>query len=602
MHKLAEEKIYKGNGCIPGVSKYGKDWHFTYMGKCRSLCLYLYTKSKELYFQIDMKKYKIAGEVYSLIIRDMPKEVAFYAIFVDDVQVEDPFFRRPVKARGWLEKAEEHIYPVCNEDFNWENDTCPKHALNDVITYLLHVRGFTIHSSSKVRHKGTFLGVAEKVEHFKKLGINQIELMPAYDFYEKDIILESKSFLVDESAEKEERINYWGFKAGNYFCPNQTYSCKDPVNEFKKMVKTLHENGIEVIMQFYFPGNFNSSLIEQILHYWVCEYHVDGFKLLGESLPVQSLSCDMLLMDTKLYFVTDSIYQVQHMSGINENIVLLARDYSDTLRRFLKGDEDTLHSFVDGFKANPSRIKRANYITNYEGFTLLDLVSYDYKHNEMNGEENRDGTNNNYSWNCGYEGTTKKKTVINLRIKQVKNALCMLLLGQAAPVLLAGDEMLNTQQGNNNAYCQDNEVTWLNWSMNSKKQEIMDYTSALIRLRKEYNIFHMDKELKMMDGLSCGYPDMSLHGSEAWYPKLESYLRHIGIMLCEKYANPASDDIIYLAYNMYWEENTFALPKPAKGKKWKVIMTTEENERKPDEILKDRINVVGRSVVILKAE
>jgi len=231
----------------------------------------------------------------------------------------------------------------------------------------------------------------------------------------------------------------------------------------------------------------------------------------------------------------------------------------------------------------------------------MDLVSYDVKHNEANGENNRDGNNYNYSWNCGVEGPTRKKTILDLRKKQIKNALALLLLSQGVPKILSGDEIGNTQYGNNNPYCQDNEISCIDWSGEKKNKDILDYTKMLIQLRKEHNILHHKKELKIMDYYSCGYPDLSYHGKQAWYPEFENYNRQIGIMYCGKYAvnkNGKEDDFIYVAYNMHWIEHEFALPNLPKNKKWHAVMDTSAKVTELKNIQKS-IKVNGRSVIIL---
>jgi len=606
MFKLAEDKLYKGFGNIPGAVKYGKDWHFTFFGKCRSLYLYLYSKDAKEYMAINLLAYRISGDVYSLIIRDIPKEISSYAFYKDDEFVKDEYAKNTLKKRSWMEEEKKDNvvfrYPLINNEFDWEDDVYPLHDYSEVVSYMLHVRGFTMHTSSKVKHKGSFLGLIEKIDYLKELGINQIELMPAYEFDEKDLINKASSCFEKSDEAINYRVNYWGFKEGNYFMPNQAYSVKKPVEEFKRMVKLLHANGIEVIMQFYFPRSVNRNIILPVLHFWHTEYRVDGFKILGEDLPYKEIVSDMFLMDAKLYFASDSVYESLNEANVNKNIAVISRSFSDTMRKFLKGDENMLRAFAEESRSNPCQYRKINYITSYEGFTLSDLVSYDYKHNEENGECNRDGISDNNSWNCGVEGNTKKRSVVNLRTKQIKNAFCMLLLGQSFPMILAGDELLNSQNGNNNAYCQDNDITWINWNMNPKKQEMFEFVKSLISFRKEHGILHMKKEFSMLDGLSCGLPDLSLHGSEAWYPLMDNSIRHIGMMFCEKYDDIKNDGIIYIAYNMHWKENTFALPKTLKGKQWKILLSTatekdelEENDGK----IVDRIVTEGRSVVIL---
>ena len=219
-------------------------------------------------------------------------------------------------------------------------------------------------------------------------------------------------------------------------------------------------------------------------------------------------------------------------------------------------------------------------MSNYYGMTLKDMVSYDYKHNEDNGEANKDGNSYNCSWNCGEEGNTRKKKVLDLRMRQIKNAMCMLLISQSTPLIFMGDEFGNSQQGNNNPYCQDNRITWLDWTNMEKNREIFEFWKELIQLRQSHPILRPCAEFKIMDYISCGYPDLSYHGQSAWRPQTDYNSRHIGIMYCGKYAKRdrvADDDFFYVAMNMHWEPHELALPKLPKGLVWSICVKTCEN-------------------------
>ena len=210
---------------------------------------------------------------------------------------------------------------------------------------------------------------------------------------------------------------------------------------------------------------------------------------------------------------------------------------------------------------------------------MMDLVSYDEKHNEENGEHNRDGSDDNQSWNCGAEGPTRKKQVLSLRKRQYENAISMLFLSQATPRLFMGDEFGNSQKGNNNPYCQDNEITWLDWKDQVKGKDLYEFTTKMIAFRKAHPILHQPRELRMADYISCGYPDLSYHGSEAWRPGTGRSDRQIGMMFCGKYAiidRKREDDFIYVAFNMHWESRPLALPKLPKGMEWRLEFSTWE--------------------------
>ncbi|MBR5766871.1 MAG: hypothetical protein IKX95_08820, partial [Lachnospiraceae bacterium] len=389
-----------------------------------------------------------------------------------------------------------------------------------------------------------------------------------------------KSSITDEegnSTGMEHRINYWGFKSGSYFVPKPQYAYSDDsTKEFKDMVKALHKAGIEVVMQFYFPLDINRNMISDCLRFWQGEYHIDGFHIFGSHLPLDVLATDPLLTDTKLYYErydADAIFTASNFAS-NTFLAEFNQDYPVDVRRFLKSDEDMLHKYLFRQRCNPERIKVINHLTSFDGFTLNDLVSYDYKHNEDNGEDNKDGTGYNYSWNCGAEGFTRKNAILKLRMRQLKNAFCLLMFSQGTPMIMAGDEFMNSQNGNNNPYCQDNEVTWLNWKRNKRADELYDYVRKLIALRKGHPVLHMAKEATLLDHKSCGYPDISYHSEMAWYPQMETHIRYIGTMLCGMYAGNDHDDFFYIATNMHWEDHTFALPKLPRDLEWKYCMDT----------------------------
>ena len=211
----------------------------------------------------------------------------------------------------------------------------------------------------------------------------------------------------------------------------------------------------------------------------------------------------------------------------------------------------------------------------------MDMVSYDHKHNEANGEGNRDGNDYNCSWNCGEEGPSRRRKVLALRKKQLQNAFCMLLLTQSTPLIFMGDEFGNSQQGNNNPYCQDNKTTWLNWQDREKNAELLAFWKQMTAFRKAHPILHPQEELRILDTLSCGYPDLSYHGQNAWKPQTESYNRHVGMMYCGKYAvtpQGTEDAFLYVAMNMHWEPQKLAFPKLPKGMEWKLVLATEMAE------------------------
>ncbi len=580
----------------------------------RTLELIVYNGSGEVIDHVNMANHRFSSCTYSCIIEGEWEDDFSYRYEADGVAVTDIFMGSSTAIRKYGDASKEpDNAAIANERYDWQGDKNPCIPFSDVIAYQLHVRGFTAHPSSKVKNKGKFSGIVEKIPYLKELGVNQLILMPCYEFDEiirpkKTLSMENIDYKADPNKKSPEKINFWGFTDGCYHMPKAAYSCGDSVTEFKDMVRALHFAGIEVIMRFYFPDTFNPAFIPWILNLWSTQYHVDGFFLMGNNIPMDLLASDVYLRDKKLYntfFDKDSITHRKY--GHNTNMAFVNPDFMNVCRKFLKSDENQLYDFCYRQRLNPYDVHTVNYITDYIGFTLNDLVSYDYKHNEANGEDNNDGENFNYSWNCGVEGASRKRSITQLRIKQIKNALVFVLLAQGVPMLCAGDEMLNTQFGNNNPYCQDNETGWVIWKNTNLAKQIYDFTRMLIALRRSHPVLHPEREFRIMDYAACGFPDLSYHSDMAWNPKFDNHLRHIGLMICGKYARLSrtrEDDSFYIAYNMHWEDHTFALPKLPRGQSWKVLtMTCDEHAGAVVfDTLDDKVTVPDRSVVILISE
>ncbi len=501
--------------------------------------------------------------------------------------------------------------------YDWCEDEAPRLSYGDSIIYCLHVRGFTKHSSSHVKHKGTFLGIQEKIDYIKDLGVTTLELMPAYEFCEYEdeqdkFTMEYQVNHIDEKLPKKDdetvinrKCNYWGFKKAYYMAPKSGFAAtSDPSGEFKDLIKALHKEGLELVMQFYFPNDCKQGYILEVLKHWVLEYHVDGFHLLGKNIPVTLLATDPLFTNVKLMyenFPVDEIYASQEMPAF-KNLGYYRSEFMQDTRRFLKGDADMLRGFLFHVTNHNDKCGVVNYIANYDGFSLMDLVSYDRKHNEENGEGNQDGTEYNYSWNCGIEGPTKKKQVLTLRQKQLKNALIFLLCSQGTPMLTAGDEFGHSRKGNNNCYCLDNDSNWLDWNLIKKHKELFDFTKELIAFRKEKNILHKENALSNMDRFGSGYPEVSFHGEEAWKAGTENYLHHVAVLL---YDSPKKDkpvEALYIAYNMHWEVKVFDVPTLPKDTKWSIKYKTDADaDIKENENGHVLIKVPPRSIVILEA-
>lgn len=486
-------------------------------------------------FSQEMPYSDVAGNLHFLsVVLEQPEDYE-YCYKIGGKIVPDPYGKAFSGREHWsVSKGKEKRTlrtRIVTDTFDWGKSQFPHLKKEDVIAYSLHVRGFTKHSSSGVAHKGTFDGVTEKLPYLQKLGINQIHLMPVYEF-----------------DENQRHVNYWGYGKAYFFAPKASYAAGDPVNEMKSLVRQMHLAGIEVILEMPFTEGTTFSLILDCLRYWVMQYHVDGFIVNPYICNPDELAKDPVLAKSKILKKEDG--------------------FQNVMRRFLKGDEGMIRDVICQLKNQDTQLY--NYIASHNGFTLCDVVSYDGKHNEANGENNLDGPDYNYSWNCGAEGNSRKKAVNELRKNQIFNAFFLLLFAQGMPCILSGDEFMNTQKGNNNAYCQDNLISWLDWNQLSRQEELYTFVCRLIALRKACM-----KQIakKSEDTMSrSGIPQISYHGEDAWQMPAGRASRQLGVF----YHEESTEKDFYIAYNMHWLSHSFALPSLPKGMEWVCIAGTKE--------------------------
>jgi len=593
--------VNSGNPTILGVNKTENGYNFAFCSDSSNVHLKLYKKGEEnASYDICFEEKHRVGSVYCVQLSGICFNKYSYIYEVDGNEVVDPYTKYVANGRRFGEDSEAgYKSGIESAAFDWEEDAHPDYKLSDVIIYKMHVRGFTRHSSSKVKKKGTFAGIVEKIPYLKDLGVNAIMLMPCFEFFEYPV----KSNIGPYESPKIKKLNYWGYTDGLYFAPKYAYSCNckgvDYTVEFKKLVKACHSFGIEVYVEMYFGKDCSIGLISDCVKHWVMEYHIDGINFCCDTGALRELSSFAILSRTKMFcnYWGDDLNKKYAKKC--KNLANFNEDFLVAIRRHLKGDDDMLPTFQRVFRNNPDKTGNINFITNHTGFTLADLVSYDRKHNESNGENNVDGPDYNYSWNCGVEGKTKKRKVIALRNQQMKNAMILLLLSQGTPMILSGDEFANSQDGNNNPYCHDDNSNYLNWKNLQRYAWMHDFVKNIIEFRKNNKILHMDEELKGIDYLSVGYPDISLHSENAWYAKLENYNHHIGILLDGEYSK--SDDIIYVAVNMHWEKHHLALPKTPDNNAFKVVFDTSQEGAIISEENR-RVELPARSVAVLVAK
>jgi len=542
---------------------------------------------------------------------------------------------------------------VINPWFDWSDDRPPRWSWNDTVVYEVHVKGFTKrHPGIPENLRGTYAGLASPpaIQYFKSLGITAVELMPIHQFVHSQ-------HLMDRGLR-----NYWGYDSIGFFAPHNEYAAYgqrgDQVREFKWMVKTLHQAGIEVILdvvfnhtpegnhlgptlslkgidnlayyrttqdrRFYmdYTGTGNSlnmrhphvlQMIMDSLRYWIQEMHVDGFRfdlaatLARELHDVDRLSAffdliqqDPIVSQAKLiaepWDVGEGGYQVGNFPPLWSE---WNGKFRDTVRDYWRGQDATLGEFAnrltgsaDLYASTGRRpFASVNFVTAHDGFALKDLVSYNEKHNEANGEENRDGESHNRSWNCGAEGPANDDKVNALRAKQQRNLLTTLLLSQGVPMISGGDEIGRSQKGNNNAYCQDNELSWFDWE--NFDESLLNFTRNLIALRRKHRIFARRKwfQGRPLHGtgvkdLAWFTPDAKEMTEEDWKAgfakSLGVFLNGDAIASTDMYGDRVTDDSFYFIFNAHHEPLQFALPDASFAPNWLKLIDTNDPPRRRD--------------------
>ena len=592
-----------------GVNKTEKGYQFAFASAKEEACtLLLYKKGAETpEFEIPMERKM--GDIYTATVEKLVAKNYEYVYRVGTKIVQDPYATGITGKKVFGEPVKEQELR-CTFDFgqyDWEDDKNPEIPFTESLIYCTHLRGYTMDKSSKVRAKGTFRGMMEKIPYLVSLGVKQLELMPIYEFEEFPRPKARTTMYEREIPAESLKLNYWGYGSGFYFAPKASYAAgKDVSKELKDLVKALHKAGIELILEFYFEETTAPHVVMDCLKFWVEEYHIDGFHMNRNAVPMKNVVMEPALKKTKIfteYFDASELLdesrnvERKHLAEYHDGFLIDAR-------RLLKGDEDMLRSFAEKTRKNPEFHGVVNYLANHNGFTMMDMVSYDAKHNEANGENNTDGSDYNFSWNCGLEGPSKKKALVQLRMKQLRNAFAMLMFSQGIPLIYGGDEFGNSQQGNNNVYGQDNELSWVQWNTSKSAKELQEYVKTLIAFRNSHGVLHMAKEVSQTDYKSTGIPDISYHGESAWYGGFEAFRRHLGMMYGNAYAENEKNPI-YVAYNLHWVDHEFGLPILKKGRTWKQIFTTagETNGFTPEglEIADQRLfNLGGRTICILE--
>jgi len=580
-----------------------------------------------------------------------------------------------------IEDSAPHVFKsvVHHPHFDWFGDKPPDRPLHETVIYEAHLKGLTrCHPDVPEALRGTYQGFAHPavINHLTSLGVTAVELMPIHQFVH------------DQRLMERGLRNYWGYNTIGFFAPHNEYSGTgqrgEQVNEFKAMVRTLHQAGVEVILdvvynhtaegnhlgpslamrgldnpayyrlndddkRFYvdYTGTGNSlnmrnpyvlQLIMDSLRYWITEMHVDGFRfdlaatLARELHDVDRLSAffdliqqDPVVREAKLiaepWDVGEGGYQVGNFPPLWSE---WNGKFRDTVRDFWRGEPGTLGELgfrltgsADLYETSGRRpYNSINFVTAHDGFTLRDLVSYNEKHNQANGEDNRDGSNDNRSWNCGVEGPTDDEEVLDCRARQQRNFLATLFISQGVPMLLGGDEMGRTQRGNNNAYCQDNELSWFDWSLVEKNEEVVELVAWLVALRRDHPVFRHRRWFEGSPGADAVTPAVDI----AWFSpggtpmtdeewrgrggKLAVFLNGEGVQTHGPMGERIVDDSFLMLFDADPDEVSFVLPPEQWGARWRRLLDTRnpapDGDGGPVFGAAETVAVDGRAMVLLQ--
>lgn len=652
-------KVRPGFFDLNGASEFSCGVNFTVHTSHGTSCdlLLFHPDEEEPYAVIPFpESYKI-GDVYSMIVYDLKAEEFEYAYRVDGPYDEkkgllfdktkillDPYAQAVAGQQVWGKKRTRTYHAkVVRDTFDWGVQPQSSREMSDLIIYELHVRGFTQHPSSGVKHPGTFAGLKEKIPYLKELGINAVELMPIFEFDE---------MINAREVDGKQLVEYWGYNTVGFFSPNASYAAAEEVNnegtELKELIRELHENGIEVILDvvfnhtaegneqgpfFSFKGfdnniyylltpeghyynfsgcgnslNCNHPVVQQMilecLRHWTVHYRVDGFRfdlasILGrdeDGMPMnnppllRSLAYDPLLRNVKLIaeaWDAGGLYQVGNFPA-SKRWAEWNGQYRDTMRGYLKGDFWEANSaawricgsgdlyggyYSEGNNNYAGYNSCINFLTCHDGFTLYDLYSYNNKHNEANGWDNTDGANDNRSWNCGMEGDTNDPEVLKLRYRMIRNACAILMCSRGTPMFFSGDEFGNTKFGNNNSYCQDNEISWIDWSLLKKNKELFEFFKFMIAYRKKHPVIR-----KKLDNAVCGMEGMHAHDVNADRMEVSQNAKTLAVSFAGYDRKKCKDDLVYVAVNAYWEEVRITLLNLANHGAWYLSVDTYGDE------------------------
>lgn len=603
------------------------------------LCLF-YEDAQDPFYKVslDSSQHK-TGDIWHLLVKELPERFAYaYEVQLKGQTnphlIVDPYAKNIVSDPLWHHSSRKDatykpLGKFTSHTFDWEGIFSPRIPQKDLIIYEMHVRGLTIHPSSKVQAPGTFKAIIEKIPYFLDLGINALEFMPIQEFPEEDVM--------QMNPDTQEKLhNYFGYAPLNFFSLMNRYASQSKGDaallEFQALIKELHRNGIEIILDmvfnhtcegnqegpilsfkgldpktYYFLSDENlylnfsgcgntlnanqpvtRELIIAVLRYWVSEFHIDGFRFdLASTLTrgfdggaldnpplIESLSKDPILSQVKLIaepWDAGGLYQIGKFASFEGRWSEWNGQFQSIVRNFIKGAPGYKKAFSGALCGSHliyphSPYNSINYITAHDGFSLADLVSYNEKHNLANGENNQDGLNSQDSWNCGIEGETDNIEVLQLRKKQMRNFHLALMVSRGTPMLLMGDEYQHSRKGNNNPWCQDNEINWFLWDKLEKQNDFFSYYRFLIHFRKAHPLLRPEGHLSEQE--------IQWHGYHIHQPEWDNDNRLVAFSLHFQDGKPG----LYIAFNASDKDQSVSPPSLEEGIHWQWIVNTNDSQ------------------------
>lgn len=547
----------KGNKLIIRYPMYSEDLSFSFYANKKPFVL------SDSLFSITLKKEDYKGGIAAVTIELNGCDVLPYAYVLSkgDMPVADPY------TKELTEEGSEYFNRIVPLKCHKSQGSTIK--VKDLVTYCIHVKGFTASCEALQEKAGTFEGIIQKLDYLKKLSVNCIELMPAYEFKSQEdepgvrTIDFAMKHCFDTERKETKSVNYWGYKPGFYMAPKAAYAGGESASEsFMKLSNALHKARMKLVMQLYFPESVPISYIREVLHFYVLYYGVDGFHIYGNSNVPELFAGDAILQNTILILNDFSKERYYSLTGkdplLKERIAILNLEDRNTLRRVLKSDAGSLQDYIAFCRTPVIDYPRSVYITSHDGFTMHDLVTYNRKHNEANGELNRDGEDYNCSWNCGEEGETEDMHVNYLRMKQIHNIQKMLLMNRGMLYLMMGDEVRRSQKGNNNPYCQDNAISYFDWNFGKIQSDTLKEFIRLMKLRTSLKLWNADEDYALFNAIDKTNPDLSFHSKRSFcIGSGDEY--SIGMLYSD------AGNTVLVAYNFGWKSAQISLPSLIKA-------------------------------------